>query len=1532
MSPKITQAQLNANEQAYKVDDFRQMVNYVSGTNKGYVRFSLGQDGKLKLEKFNNKVDVPLSWRSNTKAEHNRAIREKFADALARDLKYAGNTGLRIRSNILSPKDREGQIQEGKALSRRDIKAALEDFDKVFNTPGGRLNLLENFFKAAMKECNYEGDVEIFKRDWMKLDAKGFGAETLMGFCNSAEGEGPQRERMVKSEMEFRTLIARLEGFLDEAKMRVGVDSGLKKLVQAALEKGDAFGLDVANQGGGKLLSDIRAGMTGLLGLKGVKNADAHLQTFLEKVLPFYLQDGIANVRDYAGGDKTKQAEAIEANFDFEKLVDLAADFINEAREAEKKPGGPEPLAENDYGILHQLMETVSHTKENNEIKFLVWNSTAHNAAVSPEQARNFADEIVSMKELFRSEAAVDNCAARFVIKHFARGAENMIKQDATALDKVKEFVQKELVPALQIQYGERWEDGKGGYMQGPGVQNFIKRLTDHILKTVGDVGGDKALYRKLFSHTLPDIINNRIDKAIKGNDRMHFEGGEGGGIDAAVSQINRVAMAWRDFRNGKAGMLAEKAIEGFARMLARQQKKGNITEEEQKSLLGAFRTRIENAVVCAIDRYFEAPPPKVESNDIEDLLKDVKLEVQRIVQFFNEEKNAAISEMSQRLNTTILSHSIGGGAEGVKVKRELLDASTTVKGFVEALAKREPPLDPQLAGPSLYRGLEKLYFKTLAAMLQDRKVGQKPVDGDFAKDLHAKFAKLAAEYVEKAEKFGKKINEAVRKRAIDAINGFIDDEKNAMHGYAKLGKADRNTLVSALADDTVLAEHDRIGTLKARFLEDPETYSDAPDNIVAREFDHDDTPQNIKRTAARAGKERILAAVAWLDEDEQGRTFKTRLLEDEELRLRKAHPEISGAEIANIAKERTDAVMKRVVEFPILYTIGGRDKFAGRIGKELADSSDKRMTAYSAFRTQFMKLAEASMAKCSSLGKEKLDARLKMVLDDASRKDPLPDAKIQARAFDKMLVDMVNGIIEKKFDEYLEYSRKYTEAFENATPVLNGKMETRIAELKEAGATDDDIDFFRKTIAPSLRERMEFEIGAEPDDWLGAAGRDKAAKFFDDRFNSIKNAVASVKLDPSNDKEFEGALRTMLGYIGLEEFMNDPTTRAAVKSNVETWLKGDTVKDLSRDMRRAMMTLCIYNRGSQAEPAKAALATVDRFYASLRTAVTGIQSQILMKDFNNTQLEPALKLFELWLEKYNLPKAKFRRASGGETTLKELAMEHFTKRVKDLQQRIVDKGAVAEPLLSQEYLKSFLQYINENGATVMLGEMRDVVRAREAERIMKKAVAGIFDERSARENGSYSANVIAAITVNWDGLNKFFDMNMDAVEREMCTETPTVESLQRWRENIEERFAKYMRNTNSFMMSCETRVQYILQLETLTENAQMFIKNALAERFGGEDIATSAKVPENIKNDVQKFVQDVTETFMKQMKISAGALRKKALDPVNPLKPQEIFKTDAISNDFRTLAARCVNEACKVKDYKNLVRQIDKKLDIQHK
>ena len=218
-------------------------------------------------------------------------MREKFAAALRGDLKYAlDDTRTRICNMVLSPENDEGQVQAGKALSRREVMAALEEFDKVYNSTGGRQSILHNFFRAAMKEANFRGDLETFKRDYLKLDDHGLGADALDKFSSEVEdptGKKSQRDRMVKNEMEFRTVIAQLEGLLKAAKMRVGVDNCLKDLARAALEKGDAFGLDLKSQGGGKLLSDMRACLTDLLALDGVRDA---AKRFAEQNLGF---DGI---------------------------------------------------------------------------------------------------------------------------------------------------------------------------------------------------------------------------------------------------------------------------------------------------------------------------------------------------------------------------------------------------------------------------------------------------------------------------------------------------------------------------------------------------------------------------------------------------------------------------------------------------------------------------------------------------------------------------------------------------------------------------------------------------------------------------------------------------------------------------------------------------------------------------------------------------------------------------------------------------------------------------------------------------------------------------------------------------------------------------------------------------------------------------------------------------------------------------------------------------------------------------------------
>lgn len=125
MAGQVTNDQVSA--KTLNVNDFRKAVNYVNPKNKGYVRFVPDGKGGVKLAKVNNKIDLFLSLRTNVDAEKNKAMREKFADALTRDLKWADRSKVEklAESVKLATKgENKGQVRTD-ALARREVQAAM---------------------------------------------------------------------------------------------------------------------------------------------------------------------------------------------------------------------------------------------------------------------------------------------------------------------------------------------------------------------------------------------------------------------------------------------------------------------------------------------------------------------------------------------------------------------------------------------------------------------------------------------------------------------------------------------------------------------------------------------------------------------------------------------------------------------------------------------------------------------------------------------------------------------------------------------------------------------------------------------------------------------------------------------------------------------------------------------------------------------------------------------------------------------------------------------------------------------------------------------------------------------------------------------------------------------------------------------------------------------------------------------------------------------------------------------------------------
>ena len=128
-------------------------------------------------------------------------------------------------------------------------------------------------------------------------------------------------------------------------------------------------------------------------------------------------------------------------------------------------------------------------------------------------------------------------------------------------------------------------------------------------------------------------------------------------------------------------------------------------------------------------------------------------------------------------------------------------------------------------------------------------------------------------------------------------------------------------------------------------------------------------------------------------------------------------------------------------------------------------------------------------------------------------------------------------------------------------------------------------------------------------------------------------------------------------------------------------------------------------------------------------------------------------------------------------------------------------------------------------------------------------------------------------------------------------------------------------------------------QLDDIVAKSQLIRLNAIGERFGGVDLMTSEKISAATRaggreGGVNSFLGVLMNNFSMQVSVKADALQRAAIKLRNPLGSQMIFATDtegnpALSNEFRELARACVNAACETKEFRGLVKQIDKDLGI---
>ena len=845
MSKNITTAQLDANQGIYKIDDYRQMVNYTSGTNKGYVRFTTASDGKLKIEKFNNKIDVPLSWRSNVSAAHNRAVRQKFLSAIESDLRFMGEAGEKIKDMILRPKNANGQIDTGKALSRRELKAIFEKFDSEFNNGFGRMKIVDGFFKDAMARCGFTGSKDEFVAKYLKPAMNGIDITKQIYFeTDEANAANPDpTKRMKMGETEFRAYLVQLDNLVAAAKLRVDAEKACKDVARGIAANAANFGGEVPEAEVGK----IRAALKGILKAEGVEAADlgfgtagSTLELFISKVLPVMVRQAAENVRDFADkNDPASVEDVLEGDLSIDKIVDAAKRFIEGANKVlEEKVDLPEERDE--IGRQINAVKATIEFQQATQKKLAVFGAAREAIVLNfnlkqSEGGKALAQGVVALTETYIKEANLANYTTKFLLDNYAKGAADVPQQEANFEQKAKAHI-NQLVVAGQLNYGERWTTGViAGTNQpkltaGGNVQKFLKAMSDGAIDIANEERGGLPMVDHLLKRTVPNILNQKIGNALASNGAMRVHIDEES-YPEAVNAMRLAAKAYKKFFHESEQLLVGKALTSFRTQLDRLLKKGNITADEYNTLYADHKARIESALSRAVERFYEKTPLAKKDSDGETIKAGAKL----LEKLFSEEKDAVTSEMRQRISSIALANAYGG-----EERRKLLDVKAHVDACRESLSQAGVKLTADFGDGELTVALNRLYWKVLEQKIEGKKLGHHQIGTSFNDSVQSAFVSAAKDLVKGVNGLCSKLDERLRVYMEDALNATLKPE--GVETYTKeFGKDGVKTLAKSVADGVLLSYKGKIDEIKRKFLANPETYTKKSadvENIVLSFFD----------------------------------------------------------------------------------------------------------------------------------------------------------------------------------------------------------------------------------------------------------------------------------------------------------------------------------------------------------------------------------------------------------------------------------------------------------------------------------------------------------------------------------------------------------------------------------------------------------------------------------------------------------------------------------------------------------------------
>ena len=1509
MAGKVTATQIE--NAKFSTDDFRKAVNYENTKNKGYVRFVPDGQGGVKLEKVNNKIDFKISWRTNIDEEKNKSIREKFVLAMTNDLRWADRNDVERLATRITRKltGENGGALNTDALSRKELEDAFKTYDGMMNTLTGRAKMIENLLKAAAQRCNLDPTtegVEKLKAKYLVLAGDLADMDKMIEVNEGAVMNKPGYMKV--DELKFKSFLCQLENACDEAVKRATVDTTLRTKAEGFIgpkAPANDFGLTLSNEE----TAEIRGALFHFLAEKGLvpQNTDGKVvgsggmvfEKFITEVLPELFKHGIENVRAYGeGADDEMQ---LDANFSFDAIFEEAVKFMSGAREYINE--GPKEEEEiHAVGKFAQIIEDTQKLGKNaiNAAKVSAMQKVAINVMDSTNMNKKDGGalfmNIKGAASAYEAQGRLEVFTKKFLsLRGIGDGIKEKDEKTAVGkaeIDAIFDDVEK-LRIAAKLQFGEAKKDPVTGIKKSVdnGMGAYLTDMEDAILQiSTGKKGGtDSALMKKLFTFTLSNIVNDRINDVAKGfGTSLNLDEA---GKEKAKEALRNTSEAYLSFES-KVLKLMQKELNAFVKLATVQKKKGLINEATYNDLISRAQAKLQLAHKDALKEFFLKSP-----------CKDVETGEKMLDRLFRTSLAEARGEFSNALAVNALS-----GTLGAKQKAELTNVAQRVAegaaqaGLANVKVGVPGVISEEEAISILKRGaLMRAYNEALVGKLKSmpkNKHGSRTVTDGFVESVKSAANSKIESIVKKAAKIEKDFIDTCCYNIKDTIKEAIKAPSNkVLSGYDKLTKDEQEKFMEELVDEVMRNQASRVKESLIDILEAPDAFENKDMKQLVTEFLTKEGIESTSVSIIKIATERIEDTNKFLDNKDTMKNLLAKVTERGVFAEKGTLAGLEKYEKNGLARQALNKAIERVRTFAGAYATTDKVALANRIADEAEKIAAKTAAAYAKFRADFLNGCPAVEADYKMLDEKTVNDVREYVLYEMSNehKGGVPDAKMTLGYLRTQLDYEVNRTINRKKYDFAEYSSLVTKVYQAAMDKIRFSCNLANDAAGFAGLTAEAKEYLSDKLMPKLIAKYEAQIYRNPADFDGEA----KIKALGDRIEKeVYKVIISVfeKIGPKKNN-----MEALILIAGANVILEDKNETRIASEDLGKWLSSEHGHQMLVANEKAMLDHIVEHGAFYDEKNADKFAPTSKdnpvaaFRAEVKEFLRANTVQLLYVSFDPAKIEESKKAFDKWLASHAL--SRFEDYS--KTSAQERIEAMYAKRIADLGKKALN-GGENEPILSPAFIQQVDQAIDSDGATMLVAEWKNAKLAEHMAALAQRDEAYMFDINSPRF-ASLPQHLKTVVTQNYERLTAVISTGLSYVG----IAGDGLDGIDKVREGLEkikeEDIAEYVHN--EAMLRVEEGVRIFCLEEAAPDIIATYsraVERELIKRVLGDE-----KAANNLVNGLIGLLDHpaVDSKSLDNIRMAIGAVR------------------GATTSSFASIFAQCREKATIVDVFKNSIR-----------